>query len=258
MLTEQDLEVIAKVVVEKFQNGKFKAFLPPIRAEINTLKSVGSGYSLVDGKQGEVLTLLGLIPGKFINMRTVGRDIEISLAGLPKLDSVHIENLRGVSLKSPSENDLMIFQNGVWRSVSIDELSTIKELKLNRSYPEEDQSKLSRIEDGAQVNADAKEIKSQYESNPDTNPFTNRDKATLEDVSVKAHSHKNKEIIESYTETNDNVKKAVALAHIHPNQEVLNKIFSPGSGQIITDDERNGLKELIAMLPELRAILKTH
>jgi len=252
MISEQDLQVIAKYVIDAFQKGKFKAILPPIRAEINTLKCVGLGHSLVDGKEGEALTLYGLIPGKFISIQKVGRDLEISLSGLPKIDSVHIENLKGVSIRNPKNGDILVFVDGAWRQFSLENFDIIRELRLLKTYPDEDKEKLRGIESGAQKNPSAEAIKALYESNQNTNPFTNQDKSVLADVAVRAHSHKNKETIDSYTVKNEDIQKAVEASHVHPNMELLTKIVSTGSGKIITDEERVGLAELIGMLPELR------
>lgn len=255
MISDQDLSVIVKRVIEAFQNGQFKAMLPPIRAEINSLKTIGKGYSLVDGKQGEVLTLRGLLPGKYIDIKRDGADLIISLAGLPKIDPVHIDNLRGVSVKEPKDGDLMCFIDGAWRQFSLDDFDTIKSLKLIRSYPDEDREKLSKIQPEAEKNPCAGEIKSLYESNQDTNVFSNKDKAILEDVAVKSHSHKNREILEGYTVQNEHLKRAAESAHIHPNAEVLNKISSVGSGRIITNEERQAIQELIGLIPDIKNLL---
>lgn len=252
MISEQDLQVIAKFVIDAFQRGKFKAVLPPIRAEINTLKSVGVGYSLVDGKEGEALTLNGLLPGKFISIKKVGRDLEISLQGLPKLDAVHIENLKGVSIKGPKEGDLLVFSDGAWKQFNLEDFDIIRQLMLLKSYPDDHREKLARIEAGAERNHSADEIKEAYESNPNTNPFTNQDKSILADVQSKAHSHRNREILDGYSVPNDAIQKAVDTAHVHPNTAVLGKIVSAGSGKVITDDERAGLADLMAILPELK------
>lgn len=255
MITEQDLEVIVRHVIDAFQRGKFKAMLPPIRAEINSLKSVGKGYSLVDGKQGELLTLRGLLPGKFISMKIDGSDVIISLVGLPDISTVHFQNLRGVSVNDAKELDLLCFCDGAWRPITIDDFETIKALKTLKSYPDEDKEKLHGIQAGAQVNPDAKEIKTLYESNADTNAFTNKDKVVIGDLVVKAHSHKNREILDEYTVKNDDVKRAADAAHIHPNAENLNKITDPGSGRIITTEEREALQEIIALLPAIKKLL---
>ena len=252
MISEQDLQVIAKYVIDAFQRGKFKAILPPIRAEINTLKSVGTGYSLVDGKEGEALTLYGLIPGKFIKIEKEGRDLVISLSGLPKMDSVHIENLKGVSIRNPKEGDMLVFSGGVWTQFALEDFDIIRQLKLLKTYPDEHREKLQGIEDGAEKNPSADDIKVAYESNPNTNPFTNQDKSILADVSSKSHSHRNRGILDDYSVPNDSIQKAVDTAHVHPNIAILGKILSVGSGKIITDDERAGLAELISLLPELR------
>ena len=91
-----------------------------------------------------------------------------------------------------------------------------------------------------------------YESNQNTNPFTNQDKSILADVQTRAHSHKNREILDQYSVPNDAIQKAADTAHVHPNSEIIGKIVSLGSGKIITESERSALEELIAMLPKLR------
>lgn len=256
MITSQDLDVIVKRVIEAFQHGQFKAMLPPIRAEINSLKTVGLGFSLVDGKQGEILTLRGILPGNFIDIKVKGSDLIISLDKLPKMESAHIENIRGVSIKEPKEGDLLCFVNGAWRQFKLDDFATIKALKLTNSYPDEDRKKLSEIQPGAEKNPAASDIKVLYESNANTNPFTNEDKAILEDVKTKAHSHKNRELLDSYDVPNESIKRASDSAHVHPNSDVLSKIVSAGSGKIITPEERSVIQEIASLLPSLKKLLQ--
>lgn len=151
MIAEQDLQVIAKYVIEAFQQGKYKAILPPIRAEINRLKHVGTGYSLVDGNEGENLTLNGLLPGKFIKIDKVGRDLQISLHSLPTIESAHIENLRGVNIKNHKAGDLLMYDGNAWIPADIEDFDVIKEIRSKNSYPDEDREKLASVQVGAQA-----------------------------------------------------------------------------------------------------------
>lgn len=255
MISEQDLQVIAKYVIDAFQRGKFKAILPPIRAEVNHLKSVGTGFSLVDGKEGEALTLLGLIPGPLVDIKKVGRDLQISIRGMPDVLPVYFNNLKGVSVSNAKEGDLLCMKGGRWVPVEISEIAEIQELKTKKSYPDEDRMKLSGIEDGAQKNPSAEQVKYLYESNDNTNAFTNEYRAAVEDAQVRSHHHANKDILDQYTVPNESIKKSVENSHLHPNIDILASIKSAGSGKIITEEERQIISKLSAILPDILALL---
>jgi len=119
-----------------------------------------------------------------------------------------------------------------------------------------EKTKLAGIEDGAEVNPTASEIKTLYESNANTNEFTDSEKTKLAGIEVGATADQNaSEVPYSNTtsgltatqvqaaidEVDGRVDALETSSHTHSNKAILDGITSVGSGAIITAAERSKL-----------------
>lgn len=86
--------------------------------------------------------------------------------------------------------------------------------------------KLNKLEDIADYDkeiADIKENKVDKVAGKDlsSNDFTNGYKQQVEDNTESRHTHSNKEILDTYTQTNEELSGAVSNTHTHNNKELL-------------------------------------
>lgn len=78
-----------------------------------------------------------------------------------------------------------------------------------------------------------------------TNDFTNDYKSKVDSNTTTRHSHSNKSLLDTYTQTEVNLADSVAKKHSHSNKTILDNITAS-----YTADEKTALEELIAMKDE--------
>lgn len=98
------------------------------------------------------------------------------------------------------------------------------EVNVGEEYTTAEKSKLAGIEDGAEVNPDAAEVKSLYESNADTNAYTDTEKTdvgTLTDGSNADTLH---------VHATEAIEFSSPTTHVSSLQDVINHLWSIGAG----------------------------
>ena len=88
-------------------------------------------------------------------------------------------------------DDISEGSNLYYTDVRVSANSDVTANTAKRSYPTSDETKLAGIEAGAEVNPTAGEIKTSYESNADTNAFTDAEKTKLSGIATGAEVNVN-------------------------------------------------------------------
>lgn len=114
-------------------------------------------------------------------------------------------------------------------------------------------AKLAAIE-AAASDATTKADKALADAKTYTNAEVEKDRARLETLEETDHTHANKSLLDTYDQTNIDIKDAVTKKHTHDNAEVLNGI---DAGKVATWDKVTAKAEQTALQSEIdRAVAK--
>lgn len=172
--------------------------------------------------------------------------------------------LTNIDVSNSAINDTIVGQlipsSGYFTTIDVsDQITTVNITVtglVNGRDISQDGSKLDTIETGAQVNPNALDIKNLYESNSNTNEFTDNEKSKLSTVEQGAQVNPNPSQIKTFYESNlntnaftdDEKNKLVTIetgAQVNPSAEVIKNLYEGNADtNAFTDTEKNKLLQI--------------